>query len=130
MGPGGRISTVDCSRVLNVNGSLYSSTSRGRVQRDVLRALRARLYAAPTCTTGEAPVYVYCLYSSFTTVRLQGGLPRLPSFCLCVCLSVCSVGNLKILKTIKKHYKSHAPHGGWFTVVFKNMLQDSRILGF
>ena len=58
VGPGGRISTVDCSRVLNVNGSLYSSTSRGRAQRDVLRAQRARLYAAPTCTTGEAPVYV------------------------------------------------------------------------
>jgi len=58
VGPGGRISTVDCSRVLNVNRSLYSSTSRGRAQRDVLRAQRARLYAAPTCTTGEAPVYV------------------------------------------------------------------------
>jgi hypothetical protein len=28
VGPGGRISTVDCSRVLNVNRSLYSSTSR------------------------------------------------------------------------------------------------------
>ena len=35
VGPGGRISTVDCSRVLNVNRSLYSSTSRGRAQRDV-----------------------------------------------------------------------------------------------
>ena len=58
VGPGGRISTVDCSRVLNVNGSLYSSTSRGRAQRDVLRAQRALLYAAPTCTTGEAPVSV------------------------------------------------------------------------
>ena len=57
-GCGGRISTVDCSRVLNVNRRLYSSTSRGRAQRDVLRAQRARLYAAPTCTTGEAPVYV------------------------------------------------------------------------
>ena len=28
VGPGGRISTVDCSRVLNVNRSLYGSTSR------------------------------------------------------------------------------------------------------
>ena len=28
VGPAGRISTVDCSRVLNVNRSLYSSTSR------------------------------------------------------------------------------------------------------
>ena len=59
VGPGGRISTVDCSRVLNVNRRLYSSTSRGRAQRDVLRAQQARLYAAPTCTTGEAPVYVF-----------------------------------------------------------------------
>ena len=73
VGPGGRISTGDCSRVLNVNGSLYSSTSRGRAQRDVLRAQRARLYAAPTCTTGEAPVYVYCLYGS-TTRGLHGPL--------------------------------------------------------
>ena len=64
VGPGGRISTVDCRRVLNVNGSLYSSTSRGRAQRDVLRAQRVPLYAAPTCTTVEAPVYVYPLYSS------------------------------------------------------------------
>ena len=28
VGPGGRISTVDCSMVLNVNRSLYGSTSR------------------------------------------------------------------------------------------------------
>ena len=47
MGPGGRISTVDCSRVLNVNGSLYSSTSRGRAQRVVLRAQRARPVRGP-----------------------------------------------------------------------------------
>ena len=76
VGPGGgRISTaVDCSRVLNVNRSLYSSSFKsGRAQRDVLRAQRARLYAAPTCTTGEAPVYVYCLYGS-TTRGLHGPL--------------------------------------------------------
>jgi len=42
VGPGGRISTFDCSRVLNVNRSLYSSTSRGRAQRVVWRAQRAR----------------------------------------------------------------------------------------
>ena len=60
VGPGGRISTVDCSRVLNVNKSLYGSTSR--VERS-----EPALYAAPTCTTGEAPVYVYnpsvCVFS-------------------------------------------------------------------
>jgi len=60
VGPGGRISTVDCSKVLNVNRSLYGSTSRGRALRVVLRAQRAPLYAAPTCTTIEGPVYVYC----------------------------------------------------------------------
>ena len=38
VGPGDRISTVDCSRVLNVNRSLYGSTSRGRAQRVVLQA--------------------------------------------------------------------------------------------
>jgi len=43
VGPGGQISTVDRSRVLNVNRSLCGSTSRGRAQRDVLRAQRARL---------------------------------------------------------------------------------------
>ena len=58
VGPGGRISTVDCIRVLNVKRSLYGSTSRGRAQRVVLRAQQAPLYAAPTCTTVEAPVYV------------------------------------------------------------------------
>ena len=91
--------------VLNVNRSLYSSKSRGRAQRvDLrtqgvdLRAQRARLYATPTFTTGEAPVYVYCLYSSFTTGRLQGGLPFNHYFRV----SVCSVGNLKILKNIIK----------------------------
>ena len=60
VGPGGRISTVDCSRVLNVNGagSLYSSTSR--VERSEMFCERSEpaLYATPTCTTGEAPVYV------------------------------------------------------------------------
>ena len=63
VGPaGGRISTAgDCNRVLNVNRSLYSSTSR--VERSDMFCERS-LYAAPTCTTVEAPVYVYCLYSS------------------------------------------------------------------
>ena len=41
VGPGGRISTVDCSRVLNVNGSLYSSTSR--VERSEPACTRPRL---------------------------------------------------------------------------------------
>ena len=59
VGPGGRISTFDCSRVLNVNRSLYSSTSR--VERSEMFCERSEpaLYAAPTCTTGEAPVYVF-----------------------------------------------------------------------
>ena len=47
-----------------------------RVERSKMFCERSEptLYAAPTCTTIEAPVYVYCLYSSFTTVRLHGGL--------------------------------------------------------
>ena len=43
---------------LNVNRSLYGSSSRGRVQGGL--AALAKLLAAldPTCTTVEAPVYV------------------------------------------------------------------------
>ena len=56
VGPaGGRISTGDCSRVLNVNRSLYSSTSRGRVQAALAKHIAA---LDPTCTTLEAPVDV------------------------------------------------------------------------
>ena len=44
VGPGGRISTVDCSRVLNVNRSLYSSTSR--VERSEMFCERSE----PFCT--------------------------------------------------------------------------------
>ena len=89
VGPGGRISTVDCSRVLNVNWSLYSSTSRGRAQRDVLRAQRARPVATrPRLVLLERLLFTFnCLYSSFTTGRLHGGLLSI----LCdafVCLSV------------------------------------------
>ena len=47
VGPGGRISTVDCSRVLNVNRSVYSSTSPGRAQRVVLRAQRTHSVRGP-----------------------------------------------------------------------------------
>ena len=55
VGPGGRISTVDCSRVLNVNRSLSSSTSRGCVQGGLAKLLAA---LDPTCTTIETPVYI------------------------------------------------------------------------
>ena len=59
VGPaGGRISTGDCSRVLNVNRSLSSSTSRGRVQAGSLHSQNYSLRSTPTCTTVDAPVYV------------------------------------------------------------------------
>ena len=98
VGPGGRISTVDCSRVLNVNGSLSTVVQVG-VERSVLFCERSE----PACTRPrlvllERLLFTFnCLYSSFTTVRLQGGLP----FILCDA-SVRSVGNLKIVKNIKK----------------------------
>ena len=126
MGPGSRISTVDCSRVLNVNKRLYSSTSR--VERSEMFCERSE----PACTRPRLVLLERLLFTFIvsTVVLLledsTGGYCRIRLMRLCVC----SVGNLKILKTIKKHYKRHAPHGGWFTVVFKNMLQDSRILGF
>ena len=79
---------VDCSRVLNVNRSLYGSTSPGRAQQDVLRAQRAHPVRGPNLYYHRGSCFSYCLYSSFTTVRLQGGLLLLLYFCVCVCVSV------------------------------------------
>ena len=79
VGPGGRISTVDCIRVLNVKRSLYGSTSRGRAQ-------QAPLYAAPTCTTVEAPVV------STVVLLLEDSRNNFLAFCtsVTVCLRASS----------------------------------------
>ncbi len=54
------------------------------------------LYAAPTCTTGEGPVYVYRLYSSFTTREI----PPWDYFAFRLSLRACVQWELKnFLKT-------------------------------
>ena len=88
VGPGGRISTVDCSRVLNVNMSLYGSTSRGRAQRVVLRAQRARPVRGPDLNYHRGS----CLRLIVSMVVLPGRLhqqfPCILYFCDCLSASV------------------------------------------
>ena len=99
VGPGGQILTVDCRRVLNVKRSLYGSTSR--VERS-----EPALYAAPTCTTIEGPVYVYPLYSSLLLEDSTRGY-----FAFCPSVRLFS-GNKKILKKNQKTLlKTCTPRG-------------------
>jgi len=58
------------------------------------------LYAAPTCTTGEAPVYVYCLYGRYYQ-RTPRTIISNSVGCVCPCLR--SVGTKKTSKNVLKN---------------------------
>ena len=109
VGPGSRISTVDCSRVLNVNMSLYGRTSR--VERSEMFCERSEpaLYAAPTCTTGEAPVYVFVSM----VVLPEDSTDHYFQFCR---MRVC-VRSVGILKTSKNFLTYMFPTGNGLAIL-------------